>query len=203
MKKDVVIIGAGPAGIFTALEMLRKGSKKSILIVEKGKSVENRRCPKNVTGKCMNCKPFCHITTGFSGAGAFSDGKLSLSAEVGGDLPLLIGEELAQENARLFVAEAEGKVAGLAVFQLVCGEASLYAVSTAPAFRRQGVARALLSWAFAALCLQGAQDVFLEVRAQNSAAQALYRSLGFVQTGLRRNFYATPADDAVLMQKTL
>ena len=105
-------------------------------------------------------------------------------------------EELAQENARLFVA-------GLAVFQLVCGEASLYAVSTAPAFRRQGVARALLSWAFAALCLQGAQDVFLEVRAQNSAAQALYRSLGFVQTGLRRNFYATPADDAVLMQKTL
>lgn len=112
-------------------------------------------------------------------------------------------EELAQENARLFVAEAEGKVAGLAVFQLVCGEASLYAVSTAPAFRRQGVARALLSWAFAALCLQGAQDVFLEVRAQNSAAQALYRSLGFVQTGLRRNFYATPADDAVLMQKTL
>ena len=48
-------------------------------------------------------------------------------------------EELAQENARLFVAEAEGKVAGLAVFQLVCGEASLYAVSTAPAFRRQGV----------------------------------------------------------------
>ena len=53
------------------------------------------------------------------------------------------------------------------------------------------------------VCLQGAQDVFLEVRAQNSAAQALYRSLGFVQTGLRRNFYATPADDAVLMQKTL
>ena len=59
------------------------------------------------------------------------------------------------------------------------------------------------SRSFAALCLQGAQDVFLEVRAQNSAAQALYRSLGFVQTGLRRNFYATPADDAVLMQKTL
>ena len=71
-------------------------------------------------------------------------------------------EELAQENARLFVAEAEGKVAGLAVFQLVCGEASLYAVSTAPAFRRRGVARALLSRAFAALCLQGAQDVFLK-----------------------------------------
>src|SRR5699024_7309975 len=48
--------------------------------------------------KCVNCKPYCHITTGFSGAGAFSDGKLSLSYEVGGDLPSLIGEDLAQET---------------------------------------------------------------------------------------------------------
>ena len=69
--------------------------------------------------------------------------------------------ELAQESARLFVAEVGGEIAALAAFQLVCGEASLYAVSTAPAFRRQGVARALLSWAFAALCLQDAQTVFL------------------------------------------
>ncbi len=76
MKKDVVIVGAGPAGIFTALEMIRKGSKKDILIVEKGQSIERRACPKSKTGKCMNCKPYCHITTGFSGAGAFSDGKL-------------------------------------------------------------------------------------------------------------------------------
>jgi len=98
MKKDVVIIGAGPAGIFTALEMLRKGSKKKIIIVEKGKAIENRRCPKAQTSKCMNCKPFCHITTGFSGAGAFSDGKLSLSYEVGGNLPELIGAEKAQET---------------------------------------------------------------------------------------------------------
>lgn len=99
MKKfDVAIVGAGPAGIFTALEMLKKGSKKSIVIIEKGKSVENRKCPKSKTGKCMNCKPYCHITTGFSGAGAFSDGKLSLSYEVGGNLPELIGEDLAQET---------------------------------------------------------------------------------------------------------
>ena len=98
MQKDVVIVGAGPAGIFTALEMIRKGSKKKIVIVEKGKAVEDRRCPKAKTGKCVNCKPYCHITTGFSGAGAFSDGKLSLSSEVGGDLPQLIGEDLAQET---------------------------------------------------------------------------------------------------------
>ncbi len=97
MKKDVLIIGAGPAGIFTALEMIRRGSKESIVIVEKGQSIENRSCPKAKTHKCMNCKPYCHITTGFSGAGAFSDGKLSLSPDVGGDLPLLIGEDLAKE----------------------------------------------------------------------------------------------------------
>ena len=98
MKTDVLIIGAGPSGIFTALEMVRRGTKKKITLVEKGQSVENRRCPKSVTKKCMNCKPYCHITTGFSGAGAFSDGKLSLSCEVGGNLPTLIGTELAQET---------------------------------------------------------------------------------------------------------
>ena len=99
MKKyDVAIVGAGPAGIFTALEMLKKGSDKRIVNIEKGKSVENRKCPKSKTGRCMSCKPYCHITTGFSGAGAFSDGKLSLSYEVGGDLPQLIGEDIAQET---------------------------------------------------------------------------------------------------------
>lgn len=98
MKYDVIIVGAGPAGIFTALEMVRHETKKSILIVEKGHSVEHRTCPKQKTGHCMNCKPYCNITTGFSGAGAFSDGKLSLSYEVGGDLPSLIGENLAQET---------------------------------------------------------------------------------------------------------
>lgn len=97
-KKDVVIVGAGPAGIFTALEMLRCGSEKKIVIIEKGRSVENRVCPKSRTQKCVNCKPYCNITTGFSGAGAFSDGKLSLSCEVGGDLPMLIGDDLAQKT---------------------------------------------------------------------------------------------------------
>ena len=94
---DIVIVGAGPAGIFTALEMLRKGTKRNILILEKGRSVHDRTCPKAKTGYCVSCKPYCHITTGFSGAGAFSDGKLSLSYEVGGDLPNLLGADRVQD----------------------------------------------------------------------------------------------------------
>ena len=94
---DLIIVGAGPAGIFTALEMLRRDSKQKILILEKGRAIEKRACPKHKIGKCVSCKP-CAITTGFSGAGAFSDGKLSLSEEVGGDLPSLIGVDLARET---------------------------------------------------------------------------------------------------------
>ncbi|MCD8056756.1 MAG: FAD-binding protein [Clostridiales bacterium] len=97
MNTGIVIVGAGPAGIFTALEAVRRGYKKKIVIVEKGRPLEERVCPKDKTKKCVNCKPYCNITTGFSGAGAFSDGKLSLSYEVGGDLPKLIGENETQE----------------------------------------------------------------------------------------------------------
>lgn len=92
---DVIIVGAGPAGIFTALEMLKKGSKKKICLIEKGKSIKTRTCPKHQIGKCVHCNP-CSITTGFSGAGAFSDGKLSLHHSVGGSLPELIGKEKCQ-----------------------------------------------------------------------------------------------------------
>ncbi len=95
-KYDVIIVGCGPAGIFTALEMLKKGSKKKILMIEKGQSVEHRSCPKAKLGKCVHCDP-CSITTGFSGAGAFSDGKLSLSSSVGGALPELLGYETIDE----------------------------------------------------------------------------------------------------------
>jgi len=98
MKYDVIIVGAGPAGIFTALEMIKKGTEKKILMLDKGNFVEKRKCPKSATKVCVNCKPFCNITTGFSGAGAFSDGKLSLSYEVGGELPNLIGADLVQET---------------------------------------------------------------------------------------------------------
>ncbi len=96
-KYDICIVGAGPAGIFTAIELLKHGYGGKMCIIEKGQPIERRACPKTKGGECRNCKPYCHITTGFSGAGAFSDGKLSLSYEVGGELPQLIGEQKAQE----------------------------------------------------------------------------------------------------------
>ena len=77
--------------------LMKLGSKDDITIVEQGKLIEHRACPKSKTFKCTHCKPYCHITSGFSGAGAFSDGKLSLRHEVGGDFPTLVGENFAQD----------------------------------------------------------------------------------------------------------
>ena len=101
MQTDVLIVGAGPAGIFTAIEMLRHGSTKHIVIVEKGQPVEKRHCPKDKVGHCVSCRPFCHITTGFSGAGAFSDGKFNLGTAYGGTL----GEELGEDLANRYINE--------------------------------------------------------------------------------------------------
>ena len=95
--RKILIVGAGPAGIFTALELIKKGSQDDITIIEQGHLIEKRNCPKSKTKDCVHCKPYCQITSGFSGAGAFSDGKLSLNRDVGGDLPSLIGEDLAQD----------------------------------------------------------------------------------------------------------
>ena len=92
MNYDVIIIGAGPSGIFCAYELKKYNKDLKVLILEKGRSIEKRMCPKRKTLKCINCHP-CSITTGFAGAGAFSDGKLSLSPDVGGNLPEILGYE--------------------------------------------------------------------------------------------------------------
>ena len=86
----MIIIGAGPSGIFCAYELIHKRPEMKVLIIEKGRRIENRQCPKRKTKVCVGCKP-CSITTGFAGAGAFSDGKLSLSPDVGGNLPDILG----------------------------------------------------------------------------------------------------------------
>lgn len=96
---DVIIIGAGPGGIFCAYELMDKNKELKVLIVEKGRSIEKRQCPKRTTKQCVGCTP-CSITTGFAGAGAFSDGKLSLSPDVGGNLPEILGYEETEKLIR-------------------------------------------------------------------------------------------------------
>ncbi|MCX7881666.1 MAG: FAD-binding protein [Brevinematales bacterium] len=96
---DVIIVGAGPAGIFTALRYRERWPNRSLLLLEKGRPIEKRLCFKREGKSCQHCVP-CNITTGFSGAGAYSDGKLSLSPFIGGDLVELCDVSVVQEAIR-------------------------------------------------------------------------------------------------------
>ncbi|MFO8192803.1 MAG: NAD(P)/FAD-dependent oxidoreductase [Bacillota bacterium] len=102
-KYDVVIIGAGPSGIFAALELSAK-TKASILIVDKGPALEKRSCKtQGEYGRCLRCEP-CTTTCGWGGAGAFSDGKLTLTADFGGFLNDLIDQKI----VRRLIEEVDG-----------------------------------------------------------------------------------------------
>jgi len=89
---DVIIVGSGPAGIFAALE-LTQATDLSILLLEKGNALHLRKCP--IIGKELSCPPCspCDLVSGWGGAGAFSDGKLTLSPQVGGQLESYLGAE--------------------------------------------------------------------------------------------------------------
>jgi len=90
-KYDVIIVGGGPAAIFAALE-LSKVPDLDILLIEKGRDIDKRQCPARDTGNpCIPC-PICDLVCGLGGAGAFSDGKLTLSSQVGGSLNSYLGE---------------------------------------------------------------------------------------------------------------
>ncbi|MCS7119609.1 MAG: NAD(P)/FAD-dependent oxidoreductase [Nitrososphaerota archaeon] len=91
MPYDLIIVGAGPAGIFTALEVA-KNTDLSILILDKGADIDKRKCPASRGLGCLHCDP-CLLLSGWGGAGAFSDGKLTLSTSVGGWLNEYIGQE--------------------------------------------------------------------------------------------------------------
>lgn len=98
MKYDVIIIGAGPGGIFSAYELVQKAPSLKIAVFEAGHALENRRCP--IDGEkiksCIKCKS-CSIMSGFGGAGAFSDGKYNITNDFGGTLYEYIGKKKALE----------------------------------------------------------------------------------------------------------
>jgi len=95
---DVIIVGAGPGGIFSAYELVNKAPNLKVLLMEAGRRLEERKCP--IDGKkvksCINCKS-CAIMRGFGGAGAFSDGKYNITNDFGGTLYEHIGKETALE----------------------------------------------------------------------------------------------------------
>ncbi|MDR3254425.1 MAG: FAD-dependent oxidoreductase [Synergistaceae bacterium] len=104
-KYDVAIIGAGPAGLFAALELSSAG--KDVVLIEKGKGIEKRFCPlKTGVRECVHCKP-CNVICGWGGAGSFSDGKLTLTPEFGGNMEQYCGRgkliSLIDEVDRVYV----------------------------------------------------------------------------------------------------
>ena len=96
MKYDVIIVGAGPGGVFAAYELMQLNSNLKVGVFESGHSLEKRRCP--IDGKkiksCIKC-PTCSIMSGFGGAGAFSDGKYNITNDFGGSLYQYIGKKTA------------------------------------------------------------------------------------------------------------
>lgn len=103
-RYDAIVIGAGPAGIFTALELTELRPESRVLIVDSGRAIAERACPARRTGQCVHCEP-CGIVHGWAGAGAFSDGKLSLSDEVGGH----VAEYIGHERAMALIGYADGQ----------------------------------------------------------------------------------------------
>lgn len=98
MKYDVIIVGAGPGGIFTAFELMEKNADLKVAVFEAGHALEKRKCP--IDGEkvksCIKCKS-CAIMNGFGGAGAFSDGKYNITNDFGGTLHEYIGKKKALE----------------------------------------------------------------------------------------------------------
>ena len=101
--------------------------------------------------------------------------------------------------SRCWVAEANGRIVGMIVIWLLIDAAHIATLATHPEFRRQGIAKKLLTHALKHLMDEGAQSSFLEVRESNIAAQEMYRQFGFEESGRRPRYYKDNGEDAILM----
>lgn len=108
-----------------------------------------------------------------------------------------------KENFRYFVAEETGEILGYCGFLFVLDEAEIPNVCVKASARKQGVGRKMMNVLVEEAEKLGIATLFLEVRESNTAARTLYTSLGFVEDGIRKNFYEQPTENAVLMSKTL
>jgi len=110
-------------------------------------------------------------------------------------------DELTNPTAHFFVAEVDEDVAGYIGMYIVCENCYVTNVAVFPQYRRQGVARALIKMAMLTADAMETDFISLEVRPSNEAALSLYRSFGFEQNGLRKNYYKNPTEDALIMTK--
>ena len=131
---DVVVVGAGPAGIFTALELDQLAPDKKVLVVDSGSAIERRACPARMTGVCAHCAT-CSIMNGWAGAGAFSDGKLSLSEKVGGN----ITDYMPVKKARDLIRYVDGVYLHYGAPDKVYGKNDKFAEKIAYRARRENI----------------------------------------------------------------
>lgn len=104
---DIIFLGGGQAGVFGAYEAIEKDKSLKILVLDKGKMLKQRVCPKEKLGKCVKC-PTCAIIYGVSGAGAFSDSKFNMDYRVGGDVHIVTGKTIVNETIQ-YVADVYKK----------------------------------------------------------------------------------------------
>ncbi|MGL4687256.1 MAG: NAD(P)/FAD-dependent oxidoreductase [Fusobacteriaceae bacterium] len=102
MKYDMIFVGGGQAGVFGAYEAIKLNPKAKILVLDKGKMLGQRICPKEKLGHCVKC-PICSIIYGVSGAGAFSDSKFNMDYRVGGDVHTVVGKKIVNETINYVV----------------------------------------------------------------------------------------------------
>lgn len=107
----------------------------------------------------------------------------------------------ADDTYSIIIAEANGKLAGYLISSHVADESELLRIAVLPEHRRRGIAKLLATHYTGKSCRHGITRFFLEVRRSNSAAQALYESLGYRHCGVRKAYYARPVEDAILMMR--
>ncbi|MBI1319722.1 MAG: ribosomal-protein-alanine N-acetyltransferase [Candidatus Hydrogenedens sp.] len=117
--------------------------------------------------------------------------------------PGMFGQEIVGPNSHFYVAERAGEIIGYAGFWLLLQEAHVTKVTVARPYRGQGLGITLMEYITGRAVELGANTMRLEVRASNTTAQRLYRSLNFVEAGVRKNYYARAGEDALVMVRDL
>ena len=110
-----------------------------------------------------------------------------------------ITDLVCNEGGMCFVARENGQAVGYVIGRLIPPECEIYRVAVLPEYRKRGIAYRLLDYAIKTSRGKGLEGAFLEVRASNTPAIALYRAYGFVEAGIRKNYYRLPTEDAIIM----